>query len=646
MEPERWNRIERFYHAALEHEPGGRAAFLAEVCPEPDLRREVESLLGFDGSGDSMLEHPAWAKGIRAGERLGPYEILDRIGKGGMGEVWRARDPRLNREVAIKISAQQFSDRFEREARSIAALNHPNICHVYDVGPNYLVMELVEGENVRKGPLPLDEALRIARQIADALEAAHEKGIVHRDLKPANIKIRPDGTVKVLDFGLAKVGRTQRRVRHSPIRPPWLSTHAGMILGTAAYMAPEQARGKVVDKRADIWAFGVVLYEMLTGKRLFEGEDLTDTLASVVTGEPRLDGVPAKVRRLLRKCLEKDPRNGVCATSATCGQLLDDAPAQIAPTRSRLAWGVAALLALIAAVALCGVPYLRPKPPAAAVQRFELTPPEIGGPGQRSAVSVSPDGTRLVFSDRGPTGTRLAQWSVGQAAGFGRISTARRDRGRRRSSVLVAGQPFYRVRNQRWQAQEDRSRGRPGPDSSRCGQGRTEASGRPTAESFSVQRKALWARFVSGSRGGRSGDPPPERGASSCQRRISTRPFFYRMGGILFTCVPARRGMTNTMAFTSDRSTTHPAECEETVARSFLRGLRTFARSGSGVPPLCSRLVADPIMQAHSWLSHSTSASWIWRANRYQSLSGFPTRTGLQPPGPACWPILLAQPQR
>ena len=202
--------------------------------------------------------------------RLGPYELVASIGKGGMGEVWKARDPRLGRDVAIKISAAQFTDRFEREARAIAALNHPNICTLFDVGPNYLVMELVEGPTlagrILQGPIPLEEALGIAKQIADALEAAHEKGIIHRDLKPANIKIRPDGSVKVLDFGLAKAAN--EAVEYGPDSPTMLSI-AGMILGTAGYMAPEQARGLAVDKRVDIWAFGVVLYEMLTGKRLF-----------------------------------------------------------------------------------------------------------------------------------------------------------------------------------------------------------------------------------------------------------------------------------------------------------------------------------------------------------------------------------------
>src|SRR6185369_3603351 len=225
---------------------------------------------------------------LSVGDKLGPYEILAPIGAGGMGEVWKAHDPRLRRDVAIKVSVQQFSERFEREAKAIAALNHTNICQVYDVGPNYLVMEFIEGESP-KGPMPLDEALRIARQIADALEAAHDKGITHRDLKPGNIKIKPDGTVKVLDFGLAKIhAGPASSGQNSPTLTIGM-TQAGMILGTAAYMAPEQARGKeTVDKRADIWAFGVVLYEMLTGKRLFQGEDVGHTLAAVIMQEPDL----------------------------------------------------------------------------------------------------------------------------------------------------------------------------------------------------------------------------------------------------------------------------------------------------------------------------------------------------------------------
>src|SRR5437016_664166 len=197
---------------------------------------------------------------LSVGDKLGPYEIVAQIGAGGMGEVYKARDTRLNRIVAIKTSKLEFTERFEREARAVAALNHPNICHLYDVGPNYLVMEWVEGENL-EGPFPVDEALKIAEQIAEALADAHEKGIVHRDLKPANIKIS-QGSVKVLDFGLAKI--TPAEAGAASEDSPTVSltaTRAGTILGTPSYMAPEQAHGKPADNRADIWSFGVVLYE-------------------------------------------------------------------------------------------------------------------------------------------------------------------------------------------------------------------------------------------------------------------------------------------------------------------------------------------------------------------------------------------------
>src|SRR5580698_4563319 len=246
---------------------------------------------------------------LSVGDKLGSYEIVSMLGKGGMGEVWKARDPQIGRDVAIKVSAQQFTDRFEREVRAIGALNHPNICTLYHVGPNYLVMELIEGptlaERIKEGPIPLEEALAIAKQIADALEAAHEKAIVHRDLKPANIKLKSDGSVKVLDFGLAKAG-----IEPDPVTSdsPTVLSMAGTILGTAAYMSPEQARGQEVDKRSDIWSFGVVLYEMLTAERLFGGPTISDSLAAVLKEEPDLALVPLKVRRLLRSCLEKDPK--------------------------------------------------------------------------------------------------------------------------------------------------------------------------------------------------------------------------------------------------------------------------------------------------------------------------------------------------
>jgi eukaryotic-like serine/threonine-protein kinase len=261
---------------------------------------------------------------MQLGTQLGPYQIVSAIGKGGMGEVYRAIDSRLDREVAIKVSDERFSERLEREVRAVAALNHPNICTLYDVGPNFLVMEYVEGENL-KGPLPLDETLRIARQIADALDEAHSKGIVHRDLKPGNIKIKPDGTVKVLDFGLAKLGGTPAAPSEDSPTISIPATQAGVILGTAAYMSPEQARGKQVDKRTDIWAFGVVLYEILTGERLFEGEDVTDTLAAVIRKEPVWERVPVEVRRLLKACLEKDPKRRL-RDLADAWRLLDEAP--------------------------------------------------------------------------------------------------------------------------------------------------------------------------------------------------------------------------------------------------------------------------------------------------------------------------------
>ena len=340
---------------------------------------------------------------LSAGERLGAYEILALIGKGGMGEVYKARDTRLGREVAIKVSTEQFSERFEREARAIAALNHPNICQLYDVGPNYLVMELVEGVEP-KGPLPLDTALNYARQIADALEAAHAKDIVHRDLKPGNIKIKSDGTVKVLDFGLAKIGGTPTAKAEDSPTLSMAATQAGMILGTAAYMSPEQARGKQVDKRADIWAFGVVLFEMLTGKRLFQGDDITDTLAAVLRHQPDWAQVPPQVRRLLERCLEKDPQKRL-RDIGDAWQLLEEAkePQAEGPRHSKLPWGAAAALAIaLAAVAI----HDRRPAPESDVVKFLISAPDktsldssgITGIPVYSAGRISPNGRKLAFA--------------------------------------------------------------------------------------------------------------------------------------------------------------------------------------------------------------------------------------------------------
>jgi serine/threonine protein kinase len=289
---------------------------------------------------------------LAPGDRLGSYEITAQIGEGGMGQVYRATDPKLKRQVAIKVLPPSLAGdpdrlaRFQREAQILAALNHPNIAAIYGSedaadGRQALVLELVEGptlaDRLEQGPLPLDEALAIARQLVDALEAAHEQGIIHRDLKPANIKVRPDGAVKVLDFGLAKLtdpssaAPAGEMVTQSPtITSPALMTRMGMILGTAAYMSPEQAKGRPADKRSDVWAFGCVLYEMLTGKRVFGSNDVSETLAYVITREPQWTLLPAAappaVRRLLRRCLEKDRKKRL-AEIADARLELDEATA-------------------------------------------------------------------------------------------------------------------------------------------------------------------------------------------------------------------------------------------------------------------------------------------------------------------------------
>src|SRR5262249_33289568 len=302
---------------------------------------------------------------ISIGTQLGSHEINALLGKGGMGEVYRARDTRLKRDVAIKTLPDEFShdtdrvSRFQREAEVLASLNHPNIAAIYDLqevnGSRFLVLELVEGETlaerIARGPIPADEALTMAKQIVEALEAAHERGIIHRDLKPGNIKITPDGKVKVLDFGLAKLAEQRAPTSSLESSPTLMSeaTQAGLILGTAAYMAPEQARGKNVDKRADIWAFGVVLYEMLTGHRLFQGETVSDTLAAVLKEEPAWNRVPGKAERLLRSCLGRDPRGRLRDIGDACGQL-DAPPLPISNRRQPWLGWVFASLFVIAAV--------------------------------------------------------------------------------------------------------------------------------------------------------------------------------------------------------------------------------------------------------------------------------------------------------
>ncbi len=339
---------------------------------------------------------------LSVGDRLGHYEIVAPIGAGGMGEVYRARDTKLKREVALKVLPDAFASdpermtRFQREAEVLASLNHPNIAQIYGVEERALVIELVEGESPQ-GPIPWNDAWKIMLQIADALDYAHEKSIVHRDLKPANIKITPEGTVKLLDFGLAKAfsGSTAAESGDSANSPTLTirASVAGVILGTAAYMSPEQARGRNVDKRADIWSFGVVLYELLTGKHLFKGEDLTEILASVVKDQPDLSAAPACVRKLLDACLQKDPKKRVQAIGDVRYMLENGSEA--APTRTlapKLPWVAAAVLALLAAV--LAFMLLRETPAQKRSLRLSVPLPEDSSV---SYVEMSPDGRRLAL---------------------------------------------------------------------------------------------------------------------------------------------------------------------------------------------------------------------------------------------------------
>jgi eukaryotic-like serine/threonine-protein kinase len=355
------------------------------------------------------------------GARLGPYEILSPLGAGGMGEVYRARDTKLNRTVALKVLPSEFAldadrlARFKREAMVLASLDHPNIGAIYGFEESddlhALVLQLVEGptlaDRIAQGPIPVDEALPIVRQIAEALEAAHDKGVIHRDLKPANVKVTADGQVKVLDFGLAKLldpavsGQAptySSGLTNSPTITTPAMTLAGVILGTAAYMSPEQARGHLVDKRADIWAFGVVLYEMLTGIRLFQGDSVSDTLAAVLRAEPDLNVLPTASRRLIQSCLEKDPKRRL-RDIGDAGRLLEQSET-IAYRQSKTAWLVAAALGIATAVAL-GAPW-RAARSSPDVMRLQINLPENVTLSPASPFSIAPDGRKLAFVATGP----------------------------------------------------------------------------------------------------------------------------------------------------------------------------------------------------------------------------------------------------
>jgi serine/threonine-protein kinase len=383
---------------------------------------------------------------LSPGSRLGHYDVTALIGEGGMGQVYRATDTKLKREVAIKVLPSALAAdpdrlaRFQREAQVLASLNHPNIAAIHGLeesdGQKALVMELVEGptlaDRIAEGPIPVDDTLPIAKQIAEALEAAHEQGIIHRDLKPANIKVREDGTVKVLDFGLAKLADSGSQdprdnsegLRHSqsPTLTTPAMTQAGMILGTAAYMAPEQAKGRSVDGRADVWAFGVVLFEMLSGRRAFDGEDTTDVLGAVVRLEPDWEvlpsPVPPRIRQVIRGGLQKNVKSRIAhmqdvrlameGTFETTASASSDAVA--APQLQlwqRPTPALAAALALLVVGIVAGWALMRPDVVPADLVRFTIVPPDtapLAFGGTVQDLAISPDGTQVVYRSFTPSG--------------------------------------------------------------------------------------------------------------------------------------------------------------------------------------------------------------------------------------------------
>ncbi len=413
MTPERWARIRGAFEKALDTPEHDRRRLLEAECgSDIELRGEVERLLA--AGADATLRSPVAdlfpsSPTFAPGDSVGHYIVESELGAGGMGVVYCASDTRLSRRVALKFINAEFSNWAQREARSVAALNHTNICTLYDVGSNYLVMELVEGptlaDRIQQGPIPLDEALAIGRQIVSGMVAAHDRGIVHCDLKPANIKVKPDGTVKVLDFGLASFSVAPGSSHESGAT----ANEVGVVMGTAAYMAPEQARGEPVNKRVDIWAFGCVLYQMLTGAPAFNGQNTGEVLAAVMTKEPDLTRVHFTVRRLLRRCLEKDSRKRL-RDIGDVWDLLEDGSAPAAAVggllwakRASVAWAATALCAIISGVA-CWFAWHSAAPVDHQLTRLGIDLGPDAVLDASSILAISRDGRRIVFPARGPNG--------------------------------------------------------------------------------------------------------------------------------------------------------------------------------------------------------------------------------------------------
>src|SRR5262245_18681525 len=462
MKHERWKQIERLYHASLERESGAREDFLAQACAgDEELLREVKELLRYDGAAEGFIDGNALAFEARRlepeelsqtgpqllpGQSIGAYKILALLAAGGMGVVYRARDERLRRDVAIKVlpaSATNDADRlrrFEQEAHATSALNHPNILTIYDIGAHegapFIVAELLEGAELRAqlelGALPARRALEYALQITQGLAAAHEKGIVHRDLKPENLFVTKDGRVKILDFGLAKLRPPQPGVVDTDAPTQKRLTHPGVLMGTVGYMSPEQVRGEETDHRSDIFAFGLILYEMLSGRRAFRGASAIEVMNAILKEDPAELGetnakISPQVEKLVRRCLEKkqerrfqtasdlgfalealsmpsgsrpEPQLEVAALSAMPERT--DKPRML--PREWMAWAVIAVLSL-ATLGLTWAYLTRQPPSDGRVMRFSILPPENSSFGQ---ITVSPDGRHLAFT--ATTGGKVQLW--------------------------------------------------------------------------------------------------------------------------------------------------------------------------------------------------------------------------------------------